>query len=212
MDMDNTIVRSNRIHVKAFNMAFEKAGLKKVPAKKLIEHFGKDKALVVKGVYPKISKKELEKVLYFHNKFVIEKTARHVKVIPGARKALKKLKTMGYKLALLSNCTHAQMEAIIENANIDKNLFEILVGADEVKHSKPSPDEIVKVTKKLGAKACYMVGDSIYDIGAAKKAGVKTISVLTGDQSRSELRKKNPDHIIRSIAALPRLMKKLHPS
>lgn len=207
--MDNTLVKSDKVHIKAFNKAFVESGLKKVPAEKLVEHFGKDKALVVKGVHPGIKKDKLEEVLSYHNKFVINETSKYVKVIQGAKKALEELKTMGLKLALLSNCSHAQMEAILKSAGIDKNIFEIMVGADEVEHSKPSPDEIVKAARELGAKSCIMVGDSIYDIGAAKKAGAKVISVLTGDQTRKELIKKNPDYIIKSVAELPALIKKL---
>jgi len=208
-DMDNTLVKSNKIHIKAFNKSFLKVDLKKVSAKRLIQHFGKDKSLVVKGVYPKITKEKLKQVLYYHNKFVIGETAKYVKVIRGTRKALQELKKMKFKLALLSNCSHAQIEAILKKAKIDKKLFSILIGANEVKHSKPSPDEIVKAKKKLKAKSCFMIGDSTYDIVAGKKAKVKTISVLTGDHSEKVLMQKRPDYIIKSVAILPQLMKKL---
>ncbi|MBU4351836.1 MAG: HAD family hydrolase [Nanoarchaeota archaeon] len=210
--MDNTLVKSNKIHIKAFNKSFLKAGLKKVPAKKLVEHFGKDKALVVKGVYPNLKKEKLIEILYYHNSFVIKETAKHIKLIRGVKKALFKLKKMGFKLALLSNCSHAQMEVILKHAKIDKRLFSILVGADEVKHSKPSPDEIIKAKKQLKAKSCFMIGDSIYDILAGKKAKVKTISVLTGDHTKKMLMQKKPDYIIKSVAKLPQFMKKLKSS
>jgi len=49
-----------------------------------------------------------------------------------------------------------------------------------------------------------MVGDSIYDIQAARKAKVKGIAVLTGDHSRSMLKKQKPFMILNSVKGLPR--------
>jgi phosphoglycolate phosphatase-like HAD superfamily hydrolase len=53
-----------------------------------------------------------------------------------------------------------------------------------------------------------MVGDTIYDIMAGKRAGVKVISVLTGTQSRSLLKAYKPDVILRSAADVARYLKK----
>ncbi len=50
-----------------------------------------------------------------------------------------------------------------------------------------------------------MIGDTIYDIIAGKKAKVKTIAVLTGNHSRKKLQKVNPNLIINGVANLTRL-------
>ena len=55
-----------------------------------------------------------------------------------------------------------------------------------------------------------MIGDSIYDVRTGKKAKVNTISVLTGDFSKRQLLREKPDYILRSVADVPKLMKKIY--
>lgn len=209
-DMDNTLLRSNKVHIEAFNRAFEKFGLKKVRASKLIKHFGKVGILVVMSVYPFLQEREALKILHEHNRLVVHSTAKYAKQIPGADRALKKLKKMKIKIALLTNCSHEEIKALLRHAHIDAKSFDLFVGADDVKHGKPWPDEILKAKAVLHATDVYMVGDSTYDVMTGKKAKVKTISVLTGDFSRKQLLKQKPDYILKSVAEVPELMKELY--
>ena len=110
-------------------------------------------------------------------------------------------------MALLSNCTHDEIEVILARARIDKNLFDVIIGSDEVSKPKPWPDEILKAKSLLKAKSCYMIGDTTYDIETGKKVGAKTVAVLTGNHTRAMLRNAKPDHILKSVAGLPRLLK-----
>jgi phosphoglycolate phosphatase len=58
----------------------------------------------------------------------------------------------------------------------------------------------------LDANSCAYVGDTSMDIAAGRAAGMKTIGVLTGFDSRDDLLQQNPDHIIDSILDLPRAL------
>ncbi|MDI6738511.1 MAG: HAD family hydrolase [Nanoarchaeota archaeon] len=209
-DMDNTLLRSNKVHIEAFNQAFVKFGLKKVKAEKLVEHFGKVGILVAMSVYPFLQEREALRIVHEHNRLVVEKTSKYVKQIPGADKALKKLKKNGFKLALVTNCSHEEIKDLLKHAHIDAKSFDIFVGADDVRHGKPWPDEILKAKAALKAHTVYMVGDSVYDVMTGKKAKVKTISVLTGDFTRRQLLKEKPDYILESVAEVPDLMEKLY--
>ena len=209
-DMDNTLLKSNKAHVEAFNKAFALHGLKKVKAVKLIKHFGKVGYLVIKAIYPKLSDDKIHSILEWHNRFVVEETSKYAKQITGADKALKQLDKEGYKLALLTNCSHGEINEMLKSANIDINSFDAAIGANDVKHGKPWPDEIIKAKKVLHAHTVYMIGDSIYDVRTGKKAKVNTISVLTGDFSKRQLLREKPDYILRSVADVPKLMKKIY--
>jgi len=208
--MDNTLLRSNKVHVEAFNRAFILNGLKKVKAGKLIAQFGKVGQIVIRSAYPRLSKSAVQKILHDHNRLVAHETAKYVKQIKDADSALKKLKKMGFRLALLTNCTHGEIKAMLRHARININSFDVLVGADDVRHGKPWPDEIMKAKKALNAHTVYMIGDSIYDVRTGKKANAKTISVLTGDFPRKQLLKEKPDYILKSAADVPKLMKKIY--
>jgi len=55
-----------------------------------------------------------------------------------------------------------------------------------------------------------MIGDSIYDMLAGKRANVKTIGVLTGHYPRMLLKKQGADYIIKSVNKLPQLLKEVN--
>ncbi|MEK6826684.1 MAG: HAD hydrolase-like protein, partial [Nanoarchaeota archaeon] len=72
--------------------------------------------------------------------------------------------------------------------------------------SKPWPDEIMKAEKLMRHKARFMVGDSIYDVMAGKKAGVKTIAILSGRYSRKQLEMVNADYILERFNDLLKIL------
>ena len=84
--------------------------------------------------------------------------------------------------------------------------FDILVGSDDVAHQKPMPDEIFKAEKLAHEKASFMVGDTIYDIRAGKKANVKTVAVLTGIHNLSLLWQEKPTMVVKSVKDLPSIL------
>lgn len=206
-DMDHTLVRANKTHIIAFNKAFQKNNLPKIKSKKLKKTFGLVGKKVVKKFFPELSAKQAKKVLDDHDNLVIKETKKYSIPFFGVKRILKKL-SKSYKLALVSNCKHKEMIAILKAAGIDKKLFSVIIGNDDVKHGKPYPDEILKAEKLTHLNAEYMVGDSIYDVIAGKGAKAKTIAVITGNHSKKELKKYKPDYIISSLRQLPRILKK----
>jgi HAD superfamily hydrolase (TIGR01549 family) len=205
-DMDHTLIKANKMHIIAFNKAFQKNNLPRVKNKVLKKLFGIVGERIVKELFPNITKQQLKKVMRDHDNFVIKETKKYAKPFFGVKKTLKKLKK-SYKLALVSNCKHKEMLAILKAAKIDRKLFSVIIGNDDVKHGKPCPDEILKAEKLTHLNAAWMIGDSIYDIIAGKKAKAKTIAVTTGNHSREELKKYKPDYIIHSLRKLPKIIK-----
>ena len=200
-DLDNTLVKSNKIHLTAWKKAFKELNLPRKTSKEILEYFSLEGSVLVRKLFPEKSKTFRKKIVDLHDEYVVNETAMYVKVIPGAKKILKRIKKK-YKIAILSNCKHKEITAIIKAAKIHQNMFDIIIGNDEVKHPKPSPDEIQKAMKKLKIKKGYMVGDSIYDIQAGKKAGLKTVAVATGNHTKTMLKKEKPDVLLNSIAEL----------
>ncbi len=206
-DLDNTLVYAHKMHVEAFNLAFKKHKLPIPKRKDLIHHFGKVGILVVKELFPDLPEKKALQVVKDHDKFLIKDTGKYVRLIPGAKTALKKLRPH-YKIAILSNCKHKEIEAILKFAKIDQTQFDLIIGNDDVKNGKPHPDELFKAKKLLHIKKGYMIGDSIYDIKAGKKAKLQTISVLTGHHTKAMLKKEKPTKILNSVKELPEYLLK----
>ena len=136
---------------------------------------------------------------------LIFKYTPFVRPINGVKKILRRL-AFKYDLALLSNCFHDDIPAILKSAGIDIKLFKIFLGKDDVGRPKPSSSGIIKISKKLHKKVEYVVGDSVYDVMAGKKLGIKTVAVLTGNTKKSLIVKSKPDYIINSIADIDRVV------
>jgi len=205
LDLDNTIIRSDKAHIIAYNKAFKKNGLPKVKEALLKKKFGRVGKIILKELFPALKDREINKLIKDHNYFLIKETKKYATIIPGAKAALKKLKKK-YRIALVTNCSTITLTALLKGAGIDKKIFDIIIGYDKVLHPKPCPDEIIKAEKLLHLRATYMVGDTIYDILAGKKAKVKVIAVLTGNHTKAMLKKKKPYKIIKSIKDLPKIV------
>jgi len=197
-DLDNTLIDSEEAHIKAYNEALEKNGFKKAKTKDILNMMGMPHLELIKKLIKEKNKKILKKVSADHNQAIIKKYHKYAKAKPGTIITLKKLKKK-YKIAIVSNTTHKEILSLLKGAKINKNYFNLIIGNDEVKHSKPRPDEILEAEKLTHHKAEFMIGDSIYDIIAGKKAKVKTIAIISGRYTRNKLKKEKPTHIIKKI-------------
>ncbi len=124
-------------------------------------------------------------------------------LMKGVREKLETLKKHGFKLAIASNGKHVGIEESFTALGI-RSLFDVIVGCDDVKVGKPSPDMINEVLEKIGLRAseAVVVGDSWHDMEMGRNAGVKAcIGVLTGSCKREKL-ELFADVVIESIAEL----------
>ncbi len=204
-DLDNTLIHSDRAHAEAYLKALSKIGYEKIPIRLIITLFGRPKKEVAGILIGSNHKKKVEELLRWHD-FYLYRTAKYTKKIKGIISTIRKLKKR-YNIAIISNCSHKHIELLLSAANIDKDYFDLLIGYDDVKHSKPWPDEIIKAEKLMHHKASYIIGDSIYDIRAGKRAHVKTIGVLTGNFNRKALKKEKPNLIVKSVKDLNKILK-----
>ena len=96
----------------------------------------------------------------------------------GVEELLKYLKETGYKIAIASSTRSALVKEQIEDAGLMK-YFDVIVGGDQVKKSKPEPDIFLKAAELLGVKPenAYVIEDSYNGIRAAKSAHMRPIMV-----------------------------------
>lgn len=205
-DLDNTLIAGNAAQVAAYQMAFRKHHLTPLPDSAILFRFGMVGYTLVKELYPFLTAKEVEAVVQDHDAFLIQHTHHLVQSIPGVAQALRILHDKGYVMAVVSNSRHTTLIPLLKAGGIDPKFFSIYVGNDDVKHAKPFPDEILKAEHLMRMKAAYMIGDTIYDVLAARRAHVKALAVLTGHQSRRLLYRYHPYTILKSVADLPHFL------
>ena len=200
-DMDNTLVKSNKVHMTAFVDSFNKNNLPKRTKKEILNVFSLPGEIMVKMLYPNLTHKRIKEVVKDQDDYVVNETHKLAKRIPGVLKTLKQLRKK-YKIVILTNCKHKEIKPILKGAGINHKLFDKVIGNDDVKHGKPYPDEIFKAEKLMHVKSAIMVGDSPYDIIAARKAKARCYAVLTGNHSKKELKEEKPYKILRNINEL----------
>src|SRR3989344_6405474 len=92
-DLDNTLIKSNRCHLAAYQLAFKKNHIQhKIPNSHILRYFGEGSRVIVEKLFPKASKSFIDTIVRDHDFFVCTQTAKHIVVIPGAREVLNKLR------------------------------------------------------------------------------------------------------------------------
>jgi len=189
------------LHIFAFQEAFKEHKLPEVEDKVIKDLLSIQAENLIKKIYPELDDKKNKEVTKTYKEYLIKYSNRYIKLFPNVLQILKKIKKR-YKIALISNTPHKGIISMLNSVGIDTKIFDVIIGTDDVNHGKPDADEILKAEELTKHKAEYMIGDSIYDIIAGKKAGCKTIAVLTGDFSKEELEKEKPDYIINDLSEL----------
>jgi pyrophosphatase PpaX len=117
-----------------------------------------------------------------------------VRPYDGVRQALERLADSGGRLGVVTSKQRASARRGLERCGLD-DLFEVLVGADDVDQGKPAPDPVLLALERLGVRSerAVYVGDSPHDIAAGRAAGTRTAAVLWGSLSRAELEPHRPD-------------------
>ena len=202
-DLDGTLVDTEKWIVDAIISSLKKHKLK-ITQKTIYSHWGEVLHISLKKVFPKLKKPEIEEIIEDFEK-ERKLTRNEIKPFKNTKKVLKQL-SKKYTLCLLSNNPHVVIDSILKTSKIDKNLFSIIIGNDEVKRPKPFPDEIYKAEKKFKKKVKFMVGDSRQDIITSKRAKVKSIIILTTPKNYWK-NLKDADYIIKDITELPKLIK-----
>ncbi|HEY1992366.1 MAG TPA: phosphoglycolate phosphatase [Gammaproteobacteria bacterium] len=122
---------------------------------------------------------------------------------PGALEALEALEGR-YALACITNKSMVYTEPLLKALGVLER-FQMVVGGDTVPALKPDPQPLLYAAGKLGLApaACCMVGDSKYDILAAKAAGFRAVAVSYGYGQGADLKALGAETELDSLAELP---------
>jgi phosphoglycolate phosphatase len=135
-----------------------------------------------------------------------EQSAREARPLDGVHETLGKLQG-SVRLGVLTNSGRRATNVALRRAGL-VDYFDIILTRDDVPEMKPRSDGLRKAVSMLsvsGSDVLY-VGDSVSDIKAARSAGVKVASVVTGSYSAEKLRLEGPDYLIYSIREVPDLI------
>lgn len=183
-DLDGTLIDTNAHHVEAWCETLAAFGIALAPDL-LAQEMGKGGDILVPTLLgPETEQKHGDAMRRAHGiafKELLSRTAP--RWLPGAREILADARRAGLRTALATSTGAADLAFLEGRLDVRfASLFDAVTTADDAERSKPEPDILDAAAKKLGVHplACAMVGDSLHDATAARRAGMGFIGVTTG--------------------------------
>lgn len=137
-----------------------------------------------------------------HEELMIESLER-CQLYEGVVELLPILRQVGVRIGAVTS-SNEQAIKLLDTLGI-RHYFDVVIAAHHVQQPAPHPEGILTVLEHLAIqpKDAAMVGDTISDIEAGKRANVaKTIAVTHGFGTAEQLKSANPDHMIDDIPSL----------
>jgi HAD superfamily hydrolase (TIGR01509 family) len=188
-DLDGTLVDSVYQHVLAWREALEVTGIE-LSVWRIHRRIGMSGGLFVSALLREtghpLDAEEAAKLLRLHAE-AYARLVKQVRPLPGAKELLAQLTKKGVPFAI---ATSGRMEtAGLALALLELDAKVPVVTRDQVRHAKPDPDLFLAAAERLGVPitASFVVGDSVWDLLAARRAGALGIGVLSGGYGQDEL-------------------------
>jgi HAD superfamily hydrolase (TIGR01549 family) len=133
-----------------------------------------------------------------------EEMIEEVAPFAGAHELIEELKQRGHAVVLASSSIEKHTEHFVDLLEA-RELADAWTTKDDVEATKPSPDLISAALAKAGTEDAVMIGDTPWDVEAARKAGVATLAVRTGGAySEAELLAAGAAAVYESVEELRR--------
>jgi HAD superfamily hydrolase (TIGR01509 family) len=183
LDVDGTLMDTNYLHTEAWARAFEEAG-HRVPRYRLHKQIGKGAELLIREFVD--DEEKVEKIQGLHSEFYGE-LQEYGHPLPGAKELISSLKQRGYEVWFVTSAKDEELEHHMQELEAEDTIDGV-VNSSAVENSKPAPDIFEETLRRAGATAdeTVAVGDAVWDVEAARAAGVRTVAVLTGGAYHKE--------------------------
>jgi HAD superfamily hydrolase (TIGR01549 family) len=180
-DIDGTLIDSVDLHAKAWQEAFAHFGVA-VTFQEARDQIGKGGDELLPTFLTELQIKHFgEKLKAWRGEHFKKNYMQTVKPFPQANALLQRVKKSGKRLAAGSSAKEDELEYYLKLLKAE-HLFDAKTSADDAERSKPHPDIFQAALTKLNLlhHNAIVVGDSPYDIEAARKAKIQGIGVLSG--------------------------------
>ena len=176
-DLDGTLIDSQELILASFRYATKEVLGEALPDERLLPLIGMPLINQVKQIAPNEAEKLVE-VYRVHN---AQQHDALVAYFDGTREMLQELLDAGLRLAVV---TSKRNQPALRSLEMFKlwDYFELFVGSDDTDKHKPLPDPLLLAAGRMGLAPaeCVYVGDSPYDMQAARSADMTAVAALWG--------------------------------
>jgi len=188
-DLDGTLVDSVYQHVLAWREALEASGIE-LAVWRIHRRIGMSGGLLVNALLREtgreVTPQEITNIQRLHAE-AYRRMAKQVRVLPGARELLAYLTETGVPWAIATSGRMQSARPALDILGIGQEVT--VVTRDEVSYAKPDPDLFMAGANRLGVElpSSIVVGDSVWDMLAARRARALSVGLLSGGYGQDEL-------------------------
>ena len=203
-DLDGTLVDTVYAHVFAWQRALLEAG-HPVDGWRIHRRIGMSGGLFARAVAREIGRSltddEAEHLQRRHGQ-IFREILPERRPLPGAIALLEALRDGGVVHGIATSGRRPEIDRSLEALSVPPET--VVVERGDVLRAKPEPDLFLACQERLGVAIpdCYVVGDAVWDLLAARRAGMLSIGLLTGGYGEDELRAAGAFRVYRDAAEL----------
>jgi HAD superfamily hydrolase (TIGR01509 family) len=188
-DLDGTLVDTVYAHVLAWQRALAEAGMP-IEGWKIHRRIGMSGGLFARAVARELGREpsagEVEEIQLRHGQLFRELLPER-RPLPGAVELLRELRAHGVTHGIATSGRRPEIDASLEALGVGPDL--VVVERGDVQRAKPEPDLFLSCAERLGVEPddCYVVGDAVWDLLAARRARMLSVGLLSGGYGEAEL-------------------------
>ncbi|GKQ33799.1 HAD family hydrolase [Streptomyces sp. A012304] len=186
-DVDGTLVDTNHLHVVTWWEALRQAG-HRVPTHAVHRAIGLSSTDLIAHLLGEDRDKDQDAGLSAAHKALYGQYFDRLAALRDAGALLERLHGDGWKVVLATSASGAELSALRRALDADEAIT-ATASADDVERGKPAPEPVEHALELAGvpAERAVFVGDSVWDMRAGRRAGVRCVGVLCGGVPRADL-------------------------
>jgi len=203
-DLDGTLVDTVYAHVFAWQRAFAEAGMA-IEGWRIHRRIGMSGGLFTRGVARELGRdlsvEEAEALQRRHGELFRQLLPERWP-LPGAVELISFLRSSPVLFGIATSGRRPEINASLDVLGIGAET--VVVERGDVARAKPEPDLFLACQQRLGVGIgdCYVIGDAVWDLLAARRAGMLSIGLLSGGYGEDELSRAGAFRVYRDPAEL----------
>lgn len=202
LDVDGTLVDTNYHHTVAWFRAFHRHGIV-LPLWRIHRHIGMGGDQLVAALTDERTDHERGDDIRAAESELYLELIEEVQPMKGSRELIEDLRGRGHAVVLASSAKEEEIDHYLDLLD-GRELADAWTTSADVQATKPAPDLVHAALHRVGGSAheAVMIGDTPWDVRAAREAGVSTLAVLTGGFAIEELEESGAVGVFESVADL----------
>jgi HAD superfamily hydrolase (TIGR01509 family) len=203
-DLDGTLVDTVYAHVFAWQRALAQCEMS-IDGWRIHRRIGMSGGLFTRAVARELGREmtdaEAEQVQSLHGELFRELLPER-RALPGAPELLADLRARDVTHGIATSGRRPEIDRSLDALGVPAET--VVVERGDVARAKPEPDLFVECARRLNADAddCYVVGDAVWDLLAARRAGMLSVGLLSGGYGADELERAGAYRVYRDAAEL----------